>query len=87
MNSSVDFPVFRQLLQSLENQQTSIRVRRLGEPWTPFSRLILLSDNAMILQDNNERKIIINVRNVIEFELDQPLEGLAANTYYEILYQ
>lgn len=86
MSSHVDFHFFRELLRSLENQQTSIRVRRLGESWTPFSRLILLSDSAMILQDSNERKIIVNVRSIMEFELDQPVEGFAANSRYEIEY-
>ena len=86
MDNTIDLAAFQGLLQRLENSDVSIRLRMLGEPWTKFSSVILLSDSAMIVQDNTDRKTIINIRNVIEFELDTPVEGISANTRYMISY-
>ena len=86
MDHTIDLPAFQDLLQRLENGDVSIRLRLLGEPWTRFSRLILLSESAMIVQDGSDRKTIINIRNIIEFELDKPVEGISANTHYAIIY-
>jgi len=86
MDHTIDLRAFQDLLGRLENGDVSIRLRLLGEPWTKFSRLILLSESAMIVQDGNDRKTIVNIRNIIEFELDKPVEGIAANTHYVISY-
>lgn len=86
MDQTIDLTTFRDLLQRLENGDVSIRLRLLGEPWTKFSRVILLSESAMIVQDSNDRKMVINIRNIIEFELDKPVEGISANTHYAISY-
>lgn len=86
MDQTIDLPAFQNLLQRLENGDVSIRLRLLGEPWTKFSRLILLSESAMIVQDSDDRKTIINIRNIIQFELDKPVEGISANTHYAISY-
>jgi hypothetical protein len=86
MENVIDLPGFRKLLQVLENDHTSIRLRLLGETWTGFGRVILLSESAVILQDDSERRMIINIRNVIEFELDNALPGLVANVPYEIVH-
>ncbi len=86
MDHTIDLVAFQDLLQRLENGDVSIRLRLLGEPWTKFSKLILLSESAMIVQDCNERKTIINIRNIIEFEIDKPVEGISANTHYVISY-
>ena len=61
MDQTIDLPAFQNLLQRLENGDVSIRLRLLGEPWTKFSRLILLSESAMIVQDSDDRKTIINI--------------------------
>lgn len=86
MDHTIDLTAFRDLLQRLENGDVSIRLRLLGEPWTKFSKLVLLSESAMIVQDSNDRKMVINIRNIIEFELDKPVEGISANTHYAISY-
>lgn len=86
MNNKLDFTRFRELLQRLENSDTTIRLRLLGNPWTSFCQLILLSESAMILQENNDRKIIMNLRNVVEFELSKPVADFKANQIYEIEY-
>jgi hypothetical protein len=86
MDHTIDLPAFQSLLQRLENGEVSIRLRLLGEPWTKFSRIILLSESAMIVQDSDDRKTIINIRNIIEFELDKPVEGISASTRYAISY-
>ena len=86
MDNKVDFPQFRGLLQALENSDLTLRLRMLGNPWTPFCTLILLSESAMILQDGTDRKIIMNLRNVVEFELAQEVSGFQANNAYEVGY-
>jgi hypothetical protein len=86
MDNKLEFTRFRELLQSLENSDTTIRLRLLGNPWTSACTLILLSESAMILQESNNRKIIMNLRNVVEFEVGEPVAGLQANQSYEIEY-
>lgn len=86
MERRVDFMTFRQLLQSLENCDTAIRLRISGEAWTDFSALILLSENAMILQDGSEGRLVINLRNVVQFELAEPHLDLIAYNVYEITH-
>lgn len=85
MEGRVDFAQFRQLLESLESSEVSIRVRLSGEGWTGFSKLLLLSESAMILQNGTSR-VIFNLRSTVEFEVDQPILGLSAHTRYEIAY-
>jgi hypothetical protein len=48
-----------------------------------FLRLILLSERAMILQHGDDRNVILNGCNVVEFELDNARLDLAAGTPYE----
>lgn len=55
-----------------------------GETWTDFSKLILLSENAMILQNGSERRIILNVRNVVEFEVDKGVRQILPRVLYGI---
>lgn len=86
MDNKVDFAQFRDLLQALENSHVTIRLRMLGSPWTSFCKLILLSESAMILQDGTERKIIMNLKNVVEFELEDEVDGFVANNAYEVRY-
>jgi hypothetical protein len=84
MEHRIEFSEFRRVLEWLENSDALIRLRTSGEPWTPASRLILLSDNAMILQPAADRKIIINVGNVVEFELDQSVNTCLADCIYTV---
>lgn len=86
MDNKVDFARFRELLQSLENADIKVRLRTLGNPWTSFCTVILLSESAMILQDGTDRKIIMNLRNVVEFELSDDVDGFKANSGYEVGY-
>lgn len=86
MDNLIDFSEFRDLLQMLENSDITIRLRMLGNPWTAFCKLILLSESAMILQDSTESKIIMNLRNVVEFELGEEVDGWKGNTPYEVGY-
>lgn len=86
MGNKVDFARFRDLLQEIENSDITIRVRVLGNPWTSFCTLILLSESAMILLDSTDSKIIINLKNIVEFELEEEVRELKANTVYEVGY-
>ncbi|HEY9489562.1 MAG TPA: hypothetical protein VIQ51_14565 [Chryseosolibacter sp.] len=86
MQDTINFPQFKRLLETLENSEISIRLRISGESWLPYSRLILLSESAMILQDGPERKMITNLRNIVEFEIDKKILTLEAHCPYEISY-
>ena len=86
MENIIDLAGFRKVLQVLENSDVAIRLRLLGETWTGFARVILLSESAVILQDGSDRRMIINIRNVMEFEVDNGLLGLIANVPYEIVH-
>jgi len=86
MDNKLDFTRFRELLQRLENTGVTIRFRQLGNPWSSFCQLILLSESAMILQESNDRKIIMNLRNVVEFEVSETVAEFKANQTYEIEY-
>ena len=86
MDKNIDFVRFRALLETLENSDITIRLRMLGHPWTSFCTLILLSESAMILQDGTDRKIIMNLKNVVEFELSEDVGELPANSPYEVEY-
>ena len=55
MKDKVDFAQFRRLLESLENSEGSIRVRLSGEGWMEYSKILLLSESAMILQNGASR--------------------------------
>lgn len=82
MESSIDYYQFKQLLHTLENAETSIRFRLIGEQWTGFSNVILVSENALLFQEGASQRVIMNLRNVVEFELDQQhLEYLPNNSY------
>lgn len=84
MENTVEFADFRQLLETVENTDIAIRLRVSGEPWTQFSKLILLSDTAMILQNGVDTKIIVHIRNVIEFEINYAYAPYKAHTTYEV---
>ena len=84
MDNVIDFLQFRQLLQSLENSNTAIRLRMMGEPWMDFSLVVILSEHAMLLQSNGQRKLISNLRSVVEFEIDKTVGDYAANRVYSI---
>jgi len=84
MERRIEFSDFRRILEWLENADVMIRLRTSGEAWTPFSKLILLSENAMILQPANDRRMIVNIRSVVEFELDQPVSTCLADCIYTI---
>ena len=84
MENRVDFPRFRELLHVLENSGTLIRVRLSGEGWMADSKLILLSESAMILQDERDHKTIVNLRNVVEFQLEKAVLGFTAEGLYEV---
>ena len=86
MENSTDYHSFKDLLQALEGSTVRVRTRASGEPWGRFAILILLSDNAMILQDGEDRTII-NLHNIIEFELDTPVNNFIEKTTYTVSRQ
>jgi hypothetical protein len=86
MERRIDFTKFRQLLQSLENSDIAIRLRMSGEGWMDFAKLILLSESAMIVQDDSGRRVIMNLRNVVEFEINEPFLDLSAHSHYQVVY-
>lgn len=86
MHNRTDYQEFVRLLQSIENSDTAIRLRTLGDPWMEFAKLILLSDSAMILQTGDGRRLILNIRNVVEFQVEAKIHDYEARTTYEIAY-
>jgi hypothetical protein len=72
MENRIDYYQFKQLLQTLENAESSIRFRLVGESWTEFSMVVLVSENAVMYQEGMIRRVIMNLRNVTEFQIDQP---------------
>lgn len=86
MHDRIDLFRLKQLLQSLENSEVRIRVRAIGEGWMAYCKLVLLSDSAMILQSDDERRIIVYIKNVVEFQLEEPFSGYPANTTFEVAY-
>lgn len=86
MDNEVSVAQFIALLQQLENSGTGIRVRLSGKAWTSFCQLIVLSESAMILRNSPESQLIVNVRNVMEFELEEAVADFKPCTVYEIVY-
>ena len=84
MDSQIDFPRFKQLLATIESSDISIRIRNTGEQWNDFSQVLLLSENAMILQENGKRRIVMNLKNIVEFEIDKPHLDLEPYHRYSI---
>lgn len=85
MDNNIDFPEFKHLLRSLEAGNPSIRFRLAGQPWTQFSKVVLVSEDAVLYQEDITRRIIMNLRDVIEFEIDQPHLEYLPKTLYRIL--
>lgn len=86
MQDIVDSSAFRRLLHSLENSDVRIRLRCSGEPWTGFSKLLLLSESAMILQSGEGRRVIITLKDVVQLQLEKSFLGLASETVYTLTY-
>jgi hypothetical protein len=86
MERRIDFSQFKQLLATIENSEVAIRIRVAGEEWSDFSHVLLLSENAMILQQDGRRRIIMNLKNVAEFQIDKPHLVFEPLTEYEIIY-
>lgn len=86
MVNEVSVAHFIALLQQLENSGTGIRLRLSGKTWTPFCQLIVLSESAMILRNNTESQLIVNLRNVMQFEVEEGVAGFKPRTPYEIVY-
>ena len=70
----------------LENTDVMLRVRCSGEDWCGFARVLLLSENAMILEENSRRRMVVNLGNVVEFEIDQPAFNVDANFPYQVIH-
>ncbi|MGC1243317.1 MAG: hypothetical protein WA874_17125 [Chryseosolibacter sp.] len=86
MEQTIDFDRFKQLLATLENSEVAIRIRMSGEQWNAFSQVLLLSENAMILQEDGKRRIVMNLKNIAEFEIDSSILDLEPNLRYGIDY-
>jgi hypothetical protein len=84
MDRRIDFPHFKQLLATIESSDISIRIRMTGEQWSDFSHVLLLSENAMILQENGKRRIVMNLKNIAEFEIDKPHLDIEPGHRYSI---
>lgn len=86
MEDRIDFSDFRTLLESLENSEIKIRVRLMGQGWTGYSKLILLSESAMILEDDSDQKTVFYIKNVIRFQVDQEAFNVKPDITYEVIY-
>ena len=85
MERAVDFSEFIQLLQTLENSDIAIRLRLTAEAWMDFSTIVLLSEHAMLVQRDGQRTLI-NLRHIVEFELDKPAGTFSPDCVYVIGY-
>ncbi|MDQ2656214.1 MAG: hypothetical protein M3Y60_02250 [Bacteroidota bacterium] len=86
MEEKVDFSDFRTLLESLENSEVRIRVRLMGQGWTGYSNLILLSESAMILEDDSDQRTVLYLKNVIKFQVDREAFNVKPDITYEVIY-
>ena len=86
MENQIDLRQFRQLLGTLENLDIGIRLRLTGERWTDHSKVVLLSEHAVLLQANGQHKLISNIGNIVEFEIDKPVDAFEADRVYSIAY-
>lgn len=84
MEREVDYGRFRRLLENIESGDVRIRIRNAGESWSGFSQVLLLSENAMILQENGRRRIVMNLRHIEEFELDREHFDCEPNVPYKV---
>ncbi len=86
MDDKVDFSDFRMLLESLENAEVMIRLRAMGQAWTSYSKLILLSDSALILEDGEDQRMVLYVKNIIKFQVEKAVHSFKPGTTYEVVY-
>ena len=86
MQNTIDHYQFRQLLESLENSDTSIRLRISGKSWSEFASVVLVSEHAMICDENGQRKMITNLRSIVEFEIDKPVLDFRSDCSYSVSY-
>jgi hypothetical protein len=82
----IDLLQFKKLLAEIENTEVLIRIRLAGERWMEFSKVIIVSENACILEEENKpRRPVLNLRAVVEFAIDRPHLDYLVNTPYEVL--
>jgi hypothetical protein len=86
MKEGIDYDRFQRLLEALENSDISIRLRLSGEPWRGFASVVLVSEHAMILDENGSRNMITNLRHIVEFEIDGPIFDYVGHRQYNVSY-
>lgn len=79
----------RRLLTDLheKRQDVCIRYRMLGELWMPnFMSVFHVSEKGVMLIDevNHMHISIIDLANVMQFEIDQPFQGFHPYFHYEV---
>jgi hypothetical protein len=84
MDNTVEFLQFHKLLEALEKSDVLIRLRPSGERWMEYSKVILVSDNAAIVEENGKRRVIMNLKSIVEFALDTTHSEYAENMAYQI---
>lgn len=52
-----------------------IRLNLVVEGWAEFSRVVAILDNAVMLEESIKRKIILDLKNVLEFEIRRHFAG------------
>jgi hypothetical protein len=79
----------KKLLHELQDhgRDTCIRFRMIGEMWMPnFLRIVKLTDREVILSDETTLEFIFirDVRNVIQFEIDNPFHEFQPHNHYRV---
>ena len=79
----------RRLLYELRDRRPDIciRFRLLGEMWqSNHLRVIKLTDKGVVLFDEQEGKVYViqDLRNVMQFELDQSFQQYQPHFHYEV---
>lgn len=85
MENKIALSQFRRLLTDIENSEVLIRIRLSGERWMEYSKVVLVSVNAMILQEGDKpRRPVMNLRAVVEFAIDRPYSDFLENVPYQV---
>ena len=85
MENKIALSEFRKLLTDIENRDVLIRIRVSGERWMEYSKVVLVSVNAMILQEGDKpRRPVMNLGAVVEFAIDRPHLEFLENVPYQV---
>lgn len=89
VKTTMPFLELRRLLFDLTDQNSNvcIRFRFIGEMWQMnHMRVLKITDNEVALTDELANKLIFlkNLKNVVQFEIDQPFRQYQPHCHYTV---